>query len=55
MTALIRTLWIDESAQDMAEYGLLLALIAVVVVVAVVAFREAIVAAFTRATEVLTG
>lgn len=55
MTHLIRALWTDESAQDMAEYGLLLALIAVVVVVAVVAFRDAIVLAFNRATAVLTG
>jgi Flp pilus assembly pilin Flp len=55
MAFLIRTLWNDDSAQDMAEYGLLLALIAVVVTVAVVAFRDAIVATFEAATAVLTG
>ena len=45
----------DESGQDMAEYGLLLVLIAVVVVTAVVAFRDQIVAAFGRATTELSG
>jgi len=43
--------WKDESGQDMAEYALLLVLIAVVIAVAVVAFRDAIVDAFTGATE----
>lgn len=49
MSQLLTTLWQDESGQDMAEYGLLLALIAVVVVAAVVAFREEIVQAFNSA------
>jgi Flp pilus assembly pilin Flp len=47
---LIRTFWNDESGQDMAEYGLLLVLIAVVVTAAVILFRGAIVNAFNRAT-----
>lgn len=49
MSQLLTTLWQDESGQDMAEYGLLLALIAVVVVAAVVAFRGEIVEAFNSA------
>ena len=54
MKDLMRTFWADESGQDLAEYGLLLALIAVVVAVAIIAFRDTIVAAFGRASTVLT-
>ena len=50
MKDLMTTFWSDESGQDMAEYALLLVLIAVVVTVAVIAFRGAIVNAFNRAT-----
>lgn len=53
MNQLLTTLWQDESGQDMAEYGLLLALIAVVVAAAVITFREQIVTAFGDATAVL--
>jgi pilus assembly protein Flp/PilA len=53
MKDLMRTFWNDESGQDLAEYGLLLALIAVVVAVAIIAFRDQIVGAFGRATTVL--
>ena len=53
MKDLMRTFWNDESGQDMAEYGLLLVLIAVVVAVAVIAFRNAITNAFNRATNQL--
>ena len=46
----------DEEGQTLAEYGLIMAVIAVaVVVVAVVAFRTAIIAAFTSATNCLDG
>ena len=44
------TLWTDDSGQDMAEYALLLVLIAVVVAVAVIALRGAITNGFNRAT-----
>jgi Flp pilus assembly pilin Flp len=37
MMDLMRTFWNDESGQDMAEYGLLLVLIAVIVAAAVIA------------------
>lgn len=53
MAELIISLLKDESGQDMAEYGLLLALIAVVLVVAIVAFRGAIQNTFEEATSVL--
>lgn len=37
-----RTLWTDEAGQDLAEYALLLALIAMLIVIAVLAFRGAV-------------
>jgi Flp pilus assembly pilin Flp len=46
----------DEEGQTLAEYGLIMAVIAVAVVVAaVVAFRGAIVTAFNSATACLDG
>jgi Flp pilus assembly pilin Flp len=46
----------DEEGQTLAEYGLIMAVIAIAVVVAaVVAFRGAIVSAFNGATQCLTG
>ena len=46
----------DEEGQTLAEYGLIMAVIAVAVVVAaVVAFRGAIVTAFSSATGCLDG
>jgi Flp pilus assembly pilin Flp len=46
----------DEDGQTLAEYGLIMAVIAVAVVVAaVVAFRGAIVSAFSSATNCLDG
>jgi len=46
----------DEDGQTLAEYGLIMALIAVsVVVLAVVAFRTAIIGAFDNATSCLGG
>jgi pilus assembly protein Flp/PilA len=49
----LRKLWSDDEGQDLAEYGLLLALIAVVLVTAVGLFKDAIIAAFSKATSVL--
>lgn len=49
MKKLIRSVWSNDDGQDLAEYGLLLALIAVVVVAAIVAFQGAIVGAFNAA------
>jgi Flp pilus assembly pilin Flp len=46
----------DEEGQTLAEYGLIMAVIAVAVVVAAgVAFRSAIVGAFDSATDCLDG
>ena len=46
----------DEEGQTLAEYGLIMAVIAVAVVVAAgVAFREAIVGSFDSATDCLSG
>ena len=50
MKDLIRSFWKDESGQDMAEYALLLALIALVLVVAITACRGAVQAKFQEAT-----
>jgi Flp pilus assembly pilin Flp len=50
MKNLMRTFWSDESGQDMAEYALLLALIALALIAAVVAFRGAIIDRFNEAT-----
>jgi len=53
MDELFDALLHDESGQDMAEYGLLLALIAVVVAASVIALQGEIVNAFQSATSVL--
>ena len=46
----------DDEGQTLAEYGLIMAVIAIAVVVAaVVAFRGAIVTAFNSATQCLSG
>ena len=50
MQDFLRSLWQDESGQDLAEYALLLVLIAVVVAVAIIGFREVIEEGFLRAT-----
>jgi Flp pilus assembly pilin Flp len=51
--ALFATLWTDDDGQDLAEYALLLILVAVLIVSAVTAFRTQISTAFSRATAVL--
>ena len=38
MLEILRRMWLDDEGQDLAEYGLLVALIAVMVVVGVTAF-----------------
>ncbi|MEX2532302.1 MAG: Flp family type IVb pilin [Gemmatimonadota bacterium] len=54
MNKFFATLWSDESGQDLAEYVLLLVLIAVVVATAIIAFRGAITDGFNGATDRLT-
>lgn len=53
MTGMVQALWRDEFGQDLAEYALLLALIAVVLVTAINALRTAIATSFGRATNTL--
>jgi Flp pilus assembly pilin Flp len=53
MKNFLTTLWTDESGQDLAEYVLLLVLIAIVVAAAIIAFRGAIINGFEAATEQL--
>lgn len=55
MLELLKNFWTDESGQDLAEYGLLLALIAVALVVAITAFRNAIINTFNNATTQMGG
>ena len=55
MKDLMRSFWMDESGQDMAEYALLLALIALVLIIAIQSFRGAIQARFQEATTELNG
>jgi pilus assembly protein Flp/PilA len=51
----LRKLWLEDEGQDLAEYGLLLILIAVAVVTGIGLFKDQIVAAFSKATSALTG
>jgi pilus assembly protein Flp/PilA len=55
MKKLIHLMWSDDEGQDLAEYGLLLILIAVAVVTGIGLFKDQIVAVFDRATTVLSG
>jgi Flp pilus assembly pilin Flp len=50
----LRSFWKDESGQDMAEYALLLALVSLVLVATISAFRGAIQVTFQSATSSLT-
>jgi Flp pilus assembly pilin Flp len=50
----LRSFWKDESGQDMAEYALLLALISLVLVATISAFKGAIQVTFRDATSTLT-
>jgi len=54
MNNFLTTLWQDESGQDLAEYVLLLVLIALVVMGAIAVFRDAIADAFNETAEILT-
>ena len=49
----LRKLWHQDDGQDLAEYGLLLALIAVALVIGIGLFKDQIIAAFSAATSAL--
>ncbi len=52
---MLRRIWQDEDGQDLAEYGLLLILIAVAIVTAIALFSNQIINVFNAATNALTG
>jgi pilus assembly protein Flp/PilA len=52
---LLNAMWTNDEGQDLAEYGLLLILIAVAVVAAIGLFKNQIVNVFNSATNALTG
>ena len=51
----LSNLWQDDEGQDLAEYGLLLILIAVALVTAITLFKNQIVLVFSSATSALVG
>lgn len=55
MNRIISLLWSDDVGQDLAEYGLLLILIAVALVTAIGLFSNQISTVFSSATSVLVG
>lgn len=55
MLALFKNLWLDESGQDLTEYAVLLALIAIIVVVAINTLGPAISASFNNTASALSG
>lgn len=55
MIETLRNVWLDDEGQDLAEYGLLLILVAVAIVAAITAFKSQISTVFSKATSVLAG
>ncbi len=55
MLAPLKNLWLDESGQDLTEYAVLLALIAIIVVVAINTLGPAISASFNNTASALSG
>ena len=53
MKKFIMQLWSDDSGQDLAEYAMLLVLVAIVVLVALGPFADAVAGGFTTAEEAL--
>jgi pilus assembly protein Flp/PilA len=53
MKKFIMQLWSDESGQDLAEYAMLLVLVAIVVLVALGPFADAVSGGFNTATGAL--
>ncbi len=55
MSHAVRILWGDERGQDLAEYGMLVALIAIVVIAAVTVLGQNVDALLTTVATTLTG
>lgn len=55
MSKWIKALWEDDSGQDLAEYALLVALIALVVIAAVTMLGQNINTLFTNVANIMTG
>lgn len=53
MQETLRAIWMDDSGQDVAEYAIMLALIAVAVITAVGLLRDGAVNVFGSATDAL--
>ena len=55
MISRLLTLWADESGQDLAEYAMLVSLIAIVVIAAITALGAQLNTVFTDVTNTLAG
>ena len=55
MLHVLKAIWVDDSGQDLAEYGLLVALIAIVVIAALTALGQNINTLFTGVANVMAG
>ncbi|MBA3585271.1 MAG: Flp family type IVb pilin [Gemmatimonadetes bacterium] len=55
MSHALKAIWVDDSGQDLAEYGLLVALIAIVVIAALTVLGQNINTLFTGVANVMTG
>ena len=55
MTNFLNQLWRDDSGQDLAEYAMLVVLIALVVMLAIAPFATAVSGGFTQAATALFG
>jgi Flp pilus assembly pilin Flp len=53
MLEMFKSFWADESGQGLAEYAVLITLIAIVLFTAIVLFRDAIINVFNRITSIL--
>lgn len=53
MSQMFRSLWQDESGQDLAEYAMLLVLVAIVVMAVLTPFANAVSGGFTQVTDAL--
>jgi Flp pilus assembly pilin Flp len=53
MIDMLQRVWSEQAGQDLAEYGMLLAMVSVAIVIAIAAFKDQISVVFSRATSVL--